>query len=435
LTENHPSKGIISMSAPLYDRLDEVVLAAMSGQRIAPDAAIRGPRMRLIAPGHAQASDIAKIRNLQREVSKVYGVEMVVIGGGAGCFTIEILVRNPSEDGPKIASNFIRRIANDPLLQTWIQDSGFKILVAEDREPDRHGDGYYNRSVLSDSGIRLPVDFSIVTALPDPEFTMLRKRLHMVAGNERNSVVNKIDYYEYYIHTDDQHYIHVVATYLQEVGTLSAATETLRILGTISPRFLIFVGMAGRIGGDDLGPGDVVIGEQIFHYDVRRKATAERTEYAPVVHRCDSDLLREVRRALQDADFTETWCQDLRREEFNGNSLPRALVGDIACGDEVVNSPMKNSELTSLNRKFKAVDTESAGMMEAIETFDRPVKSLVIRGISDLADGTKTDRWQSYASETAAAFAAEFIKRIGQTHAESVMAGAEHETSLPNEQK
>jgi nucleoside phosphorylase len=91
---------------------------------------------------------------------------------------------------------------------------------------------------------------------------------------------------------------------------------------------------------------------------------------------------------------------------------PKAIVGgDFASGNLVVDSTTKRNKLLELNRWFQAVETEAAGMMQAIHSAVGGAGAFVVRGLSDWAAGkSELDKESKGAfRELAARSAAEFV--------------------------
>jgi nucleoside phosphorylase len=103
---------------------------------------------------------------------------------------------------------------------------------------------------------------------------------------------------------------------------------------------------------------------------------------------------------------------------------PRAIIGEIASGEKIVDNHTNEFFSRVHNRwpKIKAVEMEGTGVGSAIEQahgLGISVGFMVIRGISDILlvgksddkfGGTEVrDAWKAYASDTAAAFTMEWI--------------------------
>jgi len=88
--------------------------------------------------------------------------------------------------------------------------------------------------------------------------------------------------------------------------------------------------------------------------------------------------------------------------------MPRASFGPIGCGELVIADEETIPKLLSECPKMLAVAMEGAGVAQAAE--NAHVNFLEIRGISDLANPEKDDRWHIYAANAAAAFTRGFLR-------------------------
>ncbi|SCV57406.1 uncharacterized protein FFB14_15140 [Fusarium fujikuroi] len=85
---------------------------------------------------------------------------------------------------------------------------------------------------------------------------------------------------------------------------------------------------------------------------------------------------------------------------------PKIHYGVIASGNALVkNASMRDRILDAVGEQCMCVEMEAAGLMDRFPC-------LVIRGICDYADSHKNDRWQNYASATAATFAVELLSFV-----------------------
>jgi nucleoside phosphorylase len=93
----------------------------------------------------------------------------------------------------------------------------------------------------------------------------------------------------------------------------------------------------------------------------------------------------------------------IQRPNRTSPSTPMIHYGTIASGNSVIKDGVTREDIIQrLEDKCICFETEAAGLMNNFPC-------LVIRGISDYGDRFKNDRWQKYASATAAAFAKELL--------------------------
>ncbi len=177
-------------------------------------------------------------------------------------------------------------------------------------------------------------------------------------------------------------------------GKADAAMAATLLLDHFSPSAVFFTGTAGAVDAE-LNPGDVVIGTAVGYHDlgdVLEDSFVRSPTRNPVSGRQDplffpagTELLAAARRAA-------------------GTVNQRVREGVIVTGDAFVASPARRTELRKLNAT--AVEMEGAAVAQICARFGVP--SLVIRSITDRADGSAA---QSYAQfvETASRNAADLV--------------------------
>ncbi|BAD59270.1 5'-methylthioadenosine/S-adenosylhomocysteine nucleosidase [Nocardia farcinica] len=195
---------------------------------------------------------------------------------------------------------------------------------------------------------------------------------------------------------------HRVAVGVTGAGTTTAAALTERARSEFAPSAMMFVGVAGGLR-DWLAIGDVVVGTKVYSYQGGRSEDDEflvRPRAWELSHRLDQ-LARRLRRG-------NSWYTFLPERARTAD--PEVYFEPIAVGDAVLNS--KKSEIARRIRSSYndaiAVEMEGSGFAHAAALADQ-VPAVVIRGISDHADGMKAsaDRagGQAIAAGNAAAFA------------------------------
>jgi len=106
-------------------------------------------------------------------------------------------------------------------------------------------------------------------------------------------------------------------------------------------------------------------------------------------------------------------------------------IGTIASGEKVIDSDSYIRRLKKQHKNLIAVAMEGSGAATPATYFGSCAGDILeIRGISDLADGTKSDDWQPYAADAAAAFLAAFLAE-GPISSRETIAAARRATSRP----
>lgn len=195
-------------------------------------------------------------------------------------------------------------------------------------------------------------------------------------------------------------------------GNVRAGVITERIANVFHPDVLLCVGVAGALH-DDLQLADVVVATRVdaYHGGTASEDFQARPQTWAVPYR-----LEELARSVEPA-WTERASADGNRLHFR----------PIAAGEVVLDSRESPlfAHLQLHHNDAAAIDMEDAGIAHAAHLNGLP--TLVIRGISDRADGHKTevDRagWQQRAAENAASFAALLLAAQGSKTASAGQGG------------
>jgi nucleoside phosphorylase len=168
-------------------------------------------------------------------------------------------------------------------------------------------------------------------------------------------------------------------------GNLTAAALTERVMSWLEPEAVFFVGVAGGLKSD-IALGDVVVATKVYAVH-GGKETPEGFLVRPEAWRASHRLAAAARDALRDD--------------------PRAHLKPVAAGD-VVLAAAGSDVAEHLRRNYNdaaAIEMEGSGVVSAVHLAGGD--ALVIRGISDRADGDKSrvdgEGWQRRAAASAAA--------------------------------
>lgn len=170
-------------------------------------------------------------------------------------------------------------------------------------------------------------------------------------------------------------YNHNVIVCHSGVGKVASALNTQFLTDKYNPDFIINTGVAGAVS-EKLQVGDIVIGESFIQYDFDATALGYTKGYMctgiepqkPTVFYSDKELSEKYYRVIKDS-----------------NTQTNVYKGIIGTADKFLSSSEQKQELkTQFN--IIAVDMESAAICQTANTNN--VKCLIVRAISDLADGT-----------------------------------------------
>lgn len=252
-------------------------------------------------------------------------------------------------------------------------------------------------------------------------------------------------------------------------GTTSAATTTLSLLASLpSIRFGLLVGIGGGIArpdeDHDIRLGDVVVSQPsgtaggVCQYDMIEAKPGVKRERKGFLGRPPTVLLNALasiqadherkdskvpcflqemldknpkmgRRSKQNPGYAHLGFDNDRLFKASCDHIPGPDCRDCDTADEVQRDPrdttdpnihygtiasgntlvkdaaMRDRIVTDLGEECICVEMEAAGLMNRFPC-------IVIRGICDYADSHKNNRWQRYASATAAAYAKELLAYV-----------------------
>ncbi|MEV4808718.1 5'-methylthioadenosine/S-adenosylhomocysteine nucleosidase [Micromonospora avicenniae] len=210
-----------------------------------------------------------------------------------------------------------------------------------------------------------------------------------------------------------------VALALVGMGNHPAAVLAERAMAEFSPGAVLFVGVAGGLW-PNIRLGDVVVASKIYAYHggtSENDGLKARPKAWEIPHEADQ-IAHHVARS-------NDW-----RRGLPAGSAPGVHFGPIAAG-EVVQDSAISEQARWIRQHYNdavAIEMEAAGVAQAGH-LNRALPVVVVRGISDRADGSKstTDgrNWQPKAAHHAAAFATALARElvIDGTGIRSVAAG------------
>ncbi|WP_329103094.1 5'-methylthioadenosine/S-adenosylhomocysteine nucleosidase [Micromonospora sp. NBC_01699] len=197
-----------------------------------------------------------------------------------------------------------------------------------------------------------------------------------------------------------------VALGLVGKGNHPSAVLAERAMAEFSPAALLFVGVAGALRAK-IQLGDVVVASQIYAYHggtSQDDGLKARPRVWEIPHGA-SQIAQHLARG-------DEWAYGL-----GVSTAPRVHFGPIAAG-EVVQDSVVSEQAGWVRQHYNdalAIEMEAAGVAQAGH-LNRALPVVVVRGISDRADGSKTltdrESWQPRAVANAAAFATALAQEL-----------------------
>ena len=177
----------------------------------------------------------------------------------------------------------------------------------------------------------------------------------------------------------------IVITMLQRMGNLESLDTTIEVNRIWKPKYILLMGIAGGNSNKDIKIKDIIVSDSIFYYEIA-KYTEDGIEIRSRNYNVSSLLLDRIQ---------------------NITTKNNIHIGPIASGEKIVADKEFHKKVTSIQPNLLAFDMESAGVAKACENTD--VGYISIRGVSDLADKKKSDRYRSQAMKNVANFFEKWI--------------------------
>ncbi len=167
------------------------------------------------------------------------------------------------------------------------------------------------------------------------------------------------------------------------IGKVFAAMCAEAMIIRYSPSLIINTGVGGTLT-KKLGIGDVAISDKVCQHDMDTTALGD-----------EPGLISGINKVYFEADTEFAGLISSIAEEMNINTC----TGTIASGDRFVASAAEKERITSV---FGAISCEMEGAAVGHVCYVNNTPFVIIRAISDDADGGACDNYMEFAAESAA---------------------------------
>ena len=195
-------------------------------------------------------------------------------------------------------------------------------------------------------------------------------------------------------------------------GKVAATITATLLVQEFGVTDLFFIGTAGAMA-EGLKVGDIVISKRLVQHDLDARPIISRFEL-PLLNRVyvDSDPALTELAGKAVSNLLEKGVEHMVGEEAvkEFNLAPTLYFGDIASGDQFVNSNEKRDEILSLLPDVLCVEMEGAAVAQVCLEFGTPFT--VIRTISDTADHNARVDFGKFIVEVANAYSRAIISEI-----------------------
>ncbi len=195
-------------------------------------------------------------------------------------------------------------------------------------------------------------------------------------------------------------------------GKVAATITATLLIQEFGVTDLFFIGTAGALA-DDLKVGDIVVSKRLVQHDLDARPIISRFEL-PLLNRVyvdsNPELTELAGKAVSNllAKGVEYMVGEEAVKEFN--LAPTLHFGDIASGDQFVNSNERREEILGLLPNVLCVEMEGAAVAQVCLEFGTPFT--VIRTISDTADHNARVDFGKFIVEVANAYSRAIIGEI-----------------------
>ena len=232
------------------------------------------------------------------------------------------------------------------------------------------------------------VDVALVVAL-DEEYQTIRRTL----GISPKESAERVHIFEVQGAGKSDRTLKMVIHVTGEMGLVPTANATNMVLDKFSPEWLVSIGLAGQLNSD-CALGDVVLANACDLAYSESRLSVDGSEFAG-----SSFEVAGLRGFLKTVDLSkylqgrELHIPPAGRKDLEERRLwrrfPLVHAGIVCSTDFVVDDPKKKLELLTRNRRFLCTDMESAAMVSAARKREYSGNIVIIRAVSDPADGTK----------------------------------------------
>ena len=191
-------------------------------------------------------------------------------------------------------------------------------------------------------------------------------------------------------------------------GKVASASTTTQLINDFEVKEIIFTGVAGAIN-NVLNIGDVVIGRRLYQHDMDASPLFEPLEI-PILKKKYLETQNTANLINATHSFLKNYNHFIKQTDsvqFDINK-PKAVIGDIASGDQFISRIEKINKLNKLIPSAICVEMEGASVAQVCYEYQIPFS--IIRVISDEANDNATIDFSKFANSIASYYALGILK-------------------------
>lgn len=197
------------------------------------------------------------------------------------------------------------------------------------------------------------------------------------------------------------------------IGKVAASITACTLIEKFNVDTIIFTGLAGAVPGN-LNRGDIVLADQAYQHDLDARPLCDKQFEVPLTGRRLLDLTGDEFTLAQQAirKFIDHLDDYVKYEDLQEQQLqkPRFKIGTIATGDHFISDVTANATLT--NNKIQPLAVEMEGAAIAQVCAEHQIPFILIRIISDKADGSAHDNLQAFSEKLASRYASGIVQQL-----------------------
>lgn len=258
--------------------------------------------------------------------------------------------------------------------------------------------------------VKYGCDFVVITALKK-EFKQLLNVVTELNGKYQ-PIKGKLGIYMGELPTGGKS-LRFCAAHQKKMGMVSAAILSTQMIRDFKPKYIVMLGFAATAIPDEERHCSVLIADYVANYE-EGKITDEGflpdgtgLPLDPIIKENMDHYKDEIIDIINDALIKELQKEN-NKWGLNIADLPKGLhvyTGPVVSGSSVVNCKKIVKQLKGRMRNIVGVEMEGVGIFQATnEENSHKAKPILIKSISDYADGFKDKRFQPLAAYTSAKY-------------------------------